>query len=166
MLENLNLRSRILLGYGIPVILSIVSSGIVYSRVTMVQQQTTLTHKSYEVLDKAQKLALSVQIMDRAVRGHLLDRSSISLETYEQARTTYQALAEAGLSIPGDVAVAGFDDLEFASQLDPPLTTVRQGVGEIGHEAARTLLSLLENRESGPRRVLLPTELVVRGSSA
>jgi DNA-binding LacI/PurR family transcriptional regulator len=82
------------------------------------------------------------------------------------ARGAYQALAEAGLSIPGDVAVAGFDDLEFASQLDPPLTTVRQGVGEIGHEAARTLLSLLENRESGPRRVLLPTELVVRGSSA
>lgn len=81
------------------------------------------------------------------------------------ARGAYRALSEAGRSIPGDVAVAGFDDLEFASQLDPPLTTVRQGVDEIGHEAARTLLSLLENPESGPRRVLLPTELVVRGST-
>lgn len=82
------------------------------------------------------------------------------------ARGAYQALAEAGLSIPDDVAVAGFDDLDFAAELEPPLTTVRQGVGEIGHEAARTLLSLLENPDSGPRRVLLPTELVVRGSTA
>jgi LacI family transcriptional regulator len=82
------------------------------------------------------------------------------------ARGAYQALAESGRSIPDDVAVCGFDDLEFASQLDPPLTTVRQGVGEIGHEAARTLLSLLENPERGPRRVLLPTELVVRRSTA
>lgn len=81
------------------------------------------------------------------------------------ARGAYQALLEAGLSIPEDVAVAGFDDLDFASELDPPLTTVRQGVGDIGHEAARTLLSLLDNPDSGPRRVLLPTELVVRGST-
>ncbi|HEY6634264.1 MAG TPA: LacI family DNA-binding transcriptional regulator [Acidimicrobiia bacterium] len=82
------------------------------------------------------------------------------------ARGAYRALFEAGRRIPDDVAVAGFDDLEFAAQLDPPLTTVRQGVGDIGHESARTLLSLLENPDSGPRRVLLPTELVVRGSTA
>jgi len=82
------------------------------------------------------------------------------------ARGAYQALSEAGLSVPDDVAVAGFDDLDFAAELEPPLTTVRQGVGEIGHESARTLLSLLENPDSGPRRVLLPTELVVRGSTA
>jgi LacI family transcriptional regulator len=81
------------------------------------------------------------------------------------ARGAYRALSEAGRRIPDDVAVAGFDDLEFAARLDPPLTTVRQGVDEIGQEAARTLLSLLENPESGPRRVLLPTELVVRGST-
>ncbi len=82
------------------------------------------------------------------------------------ARGAYRALAESGRSIPDDVAVGGFDDLDFAAELDPPLTTVRQGVGEIGQEAARTLLSLLENPESGPRRVLLPTELVVRRSTA
>lgn len=82
------------------------------------------------------------------------------------ARGSYKALSEAGVSIPDDVAVAGFDDLDFASELEPPLSTVRQGVGEIGQEAARTLLSLLENPDSGPRRVLLPTELVVRGSTA
>ncbi|HEU4319967.1 MAG TPA: LacI family DNA-binding transcriptional regulator [Acidimicrobiia bacterium] len=77
----------------------------------------------------------------------------------------YRALAEAGLKVPDDVAVAGFDDLKFAAELDPPLTTVRQGVGDIGRESARTLLSLLDDPESGPRRVLLPTELVVRRST-
>lgn len=82
------------------------------------------------------------------------------------ARGTYKALQEARLRIPNDVAVAGFDDLSFAAGLNPPLTTVRQGVEEIGHEAARMILSLLENPESGPRRVLLPTELVVRRSTA
>lgn len=82
------------------------------------------------------------------------------------ARGAYRALAEAGRVIPDDVAVVGFDDLDFASRLHPPLTTIRQGVDDIGHEAARTLLSLLENPDDGPRRVLLPTELVVRGSTA
>lgn len=81
------------------------------------------------------------------------------------ARGAYKAFTEAGLGIPSDVAVAGFDDLGFASELDPPLTTVRQGILDIGHEAARTLLSLLESPSTGPRRVLLPTELVVRGST-
>lgn len=78
----------------------------------------------------------------------------------------YRALDEAGRAIPDDVAVVGFDDLKFAAELDPPLTTVRQAVVDLGHEAARTLLSLLEHPEQGPRRILLPTELVVRRSTA
>ena len=43
------------------------------------------------------------------------------------------------LSVPGDVALAGFDDVRFAAALDPPLTTIRQGVQEQGAEATRTL---------------------------
>jgi len=76
-----------------------------------------------------------------------------------------QGIRARGLSAPDDVAVAGFDDLEFAAHLDPPLTTVRQGVQEQGTEAARTLLDLLRDRAGGPRRVILPTELVIRGST-
>jgi DNA-binding LacI/PurR family transcriptional regulator len=75
------------------------------------------------------------------------------------------AIRNAGLRVPEDIALAGFDDLALASQLDPPLTTMRQGIEEIGHEAARTLVRLLENPEQGPRRVLLPTELVIRQST-
>jgi DNA-binding LacI/PurR family transcriptional regulator len=69
------------------------------------------------------------------------------------------------LRVPDDVALAGFDDLEFAAHLDPPLTTVRQGVRQQGAEAARALLQLLGDPGRSPRRVLLPTELVIRQSS-
>jgi LacI family transcriptional regulator len=70
-----------------------------------------------------------------------------------------------GLGVPDDVALAGFDDLDFAARLDPPLTTVRQGVRDQGAEAARTLFQLIADRDGTPRRVILPTELVIRQST-
>ena len=73
-------------------------------------------------------------------------------------------LRSRGLSVPGQVALAGFDDLDFAAELDPPLTTIRQGVHAQGSEAARALFGLLESPQT-PRRVLLPTELVIRRST-
>ncbi len=76
-----------------------------------------------------------------------------------------EAIRHAGRRVPDDIAVAGFDDLEFAARLDPPLTTVRQGVEDQGREAAHTLLQLLTDPAGGPRRVLLPTELVIRQST-
>ena len=69
------------------------------------------------------------------------------------------------LRVPDDVALAGFDDLDFSALLDPPLTTVRQGVREQGTEAARALLQLVNDPDGGPRRVVLPTELVIRQST-
>ena len=74
-------------------------------------------------------------------------------------------LRERGVRVPDDVAVAGFDDLQFAAELEPPLTTVRQGVQQHGFEAARVLRSLIDDPDTGPRRVLLPTELVIRAST-
>lgn len=76
-----------------------------------------------------------------------------------------EAINASGLAVPADVALAGFDDLPVASELDPPLTTIRQGVHAQGTESASALLSLLESPEGGPRRVLLPTELVIRQST-
>jgi len=70
-----------------------------------------------------------------------------------------------GLRVPADVALAGFDDLAFSADLDPPLTTVRQGVREQGAEAAHALLQLVSDPGGGPRRVILPTELVIRQST-
>ncbi len=75
------------------------------------------------------------------------------------------AIRDAGLRVPDDIAIMGFDDLDFAATTDPPLSTVRQDIGEQGHEAARTLIHLAANPDMGPRRILLPTEIVVRQST-
>jgi LacI family repressor for deo operon, udp, cdd, tsx, nupC, and nupG len=70
-----------------------------------------------------------------------------------------------GRRVPDDVALAGFDDLGLAASLDPPLTTVRQDVRQLGAEAAEVLFQLMQDPSGGPRRVILPTELVIRRST-
>jgi DNA-binding LacI/PurR family transcriptional regulator len=76
-----------------------------------------------------------------------------------------RVIRERGLRVPEDVALAGFDDLDFAAHLDPPLTTVRQGVREQGAQAVSSLFQLVRDRDGAPRRVILPTELVIRQST-
>ncbi len=73
------------------------------------------------------------------------------------------ALQEAGWSIPGDVAVAGFDDSIFARILTPPLTTVRAPIEQVGREGVRQLVRLI-NGERVRARITLPVELVIRQS--
>jgi DNA-binding LacI/PurR family transcriptional regulator len=77
-----------------------------------------------------------------------------------------RVIRERGLRVPGDVALAGFDDLDFAAHLDPPLTTVRQGVREQGAQAVTSLFQLVRDRDGAPNRVILATELVIRQSTA
>ncbi len=66
--------------------------------------------------------------------------------------------------IPEDVAVVGFDDFDISRYTDPPLTTVRQPIMELGRELARQLLRVIAGEEVQPA-VILPTELVVRASA-
>jgi LacI family transcriptional regulator len=76
-----------------------------------------------------------------------------------------RALREAGLRVPEDMAVAGFDDMPFAAHTDPPLTTIRQPIQRMGAVAAETLIDLIAHPNEQPRRVILPSELVIRSSS-
>ncbi len=75
-----------------------------------------------------------------------------------------RAVREAGLSVPGDVAFVGFDDLPLATLSDPQLTTIRQPIVQFGSKAVEILIDLIENGNHPPRRVILPTELIIRGS--
>jgi DNA-binding LacI/PurR family transcriptional regulator len=77
----------------------------------------------------------------------------------------YRALKEAGLKIPQDVSVIGFDDIPEADFLDPSLTTIRQDFAMLGQQSVDYLLSLI--KEAGPsyQRVLFPS-LVLRSSTA
>jgi DNA-binding LacI/PurR family transcriptional regulator len=77
--------------------------------------------------------------------------------------------AHLGAGVPGDLSVVGFDDSPLARRLHPALTTVRQDVDVKGRAAAAALRTALASRAGTPgtpAHVLLPTELVVRGSTA
>ncbi|MFJ4843765.1 MULTISPECIES: LacI family DNA-binding transcriptional regulator [unclassified Streptomyces] len=74
-------------------------------------------------------------------------------------------LRAAGRRIPDDVAVIGFDDSIVARHTDPPLTSVRQPIEEMGHRMAKLLLDEIAQFGTGRQEVVLPTRLVVRQSA-
>jgi DNA-binding LacI/PurR family transcriptional regulator len=76
-----------------------------------------------------------------------------------------RALREAGIRVPADVAVVGFEDSPLARQTEPPLTTVHQPVEEMGKQMARLLVSTIRGEPADPPYVLLATHLVRRGST-
>jgi DNA-binding LacI/PurR family transcriptional regulator len=87
--------------------------------------------------------------------------TAILAMTDQLARGVLLAAAELGLRVPEDLAVTGFDDLPEAALTDPPLTTVHQDHVGKGATAARLLLE----GDAPPEPVILPTRLVVRGST-
>lgn len=82
----------------------------------------------------------------------------------EVAMGVLDAARTAGLSVPGDLALSGWDDIPVARHLAPPLTTVRQPMEELGRRAAGLLHERLTGTRTVPRHEVLPTELVVRSS--
>ncbi|MEU6720130.1 substrate-binding domain-containing protein [Nonomuraea sp. NPDC046802] len=76
-----------------------------------------------------------------------------------------RAAAERGLSVPGELSVAGFDDIDVSRATSPPLTTVRQPLQEMGRMAVTLLMRLLSRHTLEALHVSLGTELVVRGST-
>jgi LacI family transcriptional regulator len=70
----------------------------------------------------------------------------------------------AGVRVPTDVAVTGFDDIYPSRVISPPLTTVSQPLRDLGSRAAARLLARIDDKPSGTRVEVLPTELVIRAS--
>ncbi|MEN3534736.1 LacI family DNA-binding transcriptional regulator [Microbispora sp. ZYX-F-249] len=83
-----------------------------------------------------------------------------------QALGVYEAARRAGLRIPEDLSVVGFDDLSFTQWTGPPMTTVRQPLVQMGAAAARMVLALADGGHLEQHRVELATTLVVRESTA
>ncbi|MFC6086388.1 LacI family DNA-binding transcriptional regulator [Sphaerisporangium aureirubrum] len=72
---------------------------------------------------------------------------------------------ELGLSVPGDLSVVGFDNIPESALAGSGLTTVDQSMYQLGYEAARMLKSIVTGEWEGRRQIVLPTSLVVRGST-
>lgn len=83
----------------------------------------------------------------------------------EMALGLMRTLLSAGLRIPDDISVTGFDDIDFAAVAEPALTTIHQPRRELGRTAASILIDLLQGRPS-PKRIRLETHIVHRGSVA
>lgn len=83
----------------------------------------------------------------------------------QMAIGAYRALAEAGVCVPDDMSVIGFDDIEAASYITPPLTTIRQPLEEMGQRALALLFELLDSGQAASRQIILPPELILRQST-
>jgi LacI family transcriptional regulator len=69
-----------------------------------------------------------------------------------------------GLGVPGDLSVVGFDNVPESALCEPPLTTVEQSIQQMGYEAVRMLIDLIDNPSNPPEQVVLPTRLIERSS--
>lgn len=113
--------------------------------------------------------ALSVdagyQSMDRVLTERGARPTAIIAGNDLVALGVLRSLRAHGLSCPADMSVVGFNDIEFAQDSNPPLTTVHVPMLELGTEAARMLLEAIDSRSQEPVTVQLPVSLIVRGST-
>jgi LacI family transcriptional regulator len=77
-----------------------------------------------------------------------------------------RAAADAGLRVPEDISIVGFDDIQLAPHLNPPLTTLRQDKLGLGAAAGEALIARINGDDARPPLRMLDVELVLRGSTA
>lgn len=98
--------------------------------------------------------------------GDLIDAGVTAVLAIEHvlAARFLTACAAVNVQVPENLALVGFDDVAGSANLNPPLTTVRQPMRELGSTAARTLLSWLRGAQQTPVQIRLQPELVIRAS--
>jgi LacI family transcriptional regulator len=90
--------------------------------------------------------------------------TAIFVASDTMAEGALHALRDAGLRVPQDIAIVGYDDMPHASRTTPPLTTIRQPTVQMGALAVDTLIDIIHNPGAHKRHVVLPVELVIRES--
>lgn len=103
--------------------------------------------------------------MERLILNHP-DIDAVFAASDLMASAAMRVLQAAGKRVPEDVAIVGFDDSALAKATDPPLTSVRLPLDEMGHEALNLLMLEMHDPTEAPREVVLTTELIVRESTA
>ena len=101
----------------------------------------------------------TVRLLEKA-----LGFTSLFIQNDRMATGAMQALRQAGLSVPDDVGIVGYDDIPAAAYCHPPLTTIRQPMQEVGEIATRKLIELIDDSDAEREEILLKTDLVRRGS--
>lgn len=98
--------------------------------------------------------------------SHLIERNkdldAIIFASDWQAYAGIKYLKEKNIKIPDDISIIGFDDLEFSSLIEPPLTTIRQPMKKMGQIASNIILKMLKNNKFLNEHIILETELIIR----
>ncbi|NEB02839.1 LacI family transcriptional regulator [Streptomyces sp. SID13726] len=97
--------------------------------------------------------------------ARLSDVTAVFAANDDMATGALRAFAEAGLSVPGDISVVGYDDIPAAAYLSPPLTTVRQDFTAVADRAVEVLIALIEGGPAPTEHHGITGELTVRASS-
>ena len=131
-------------------------------------QEAAVEHGARALLGPAWQGEYSANGGARVIRN-LLDGGgtlpdAIACANDQSALGAVYALRERGYRIPQDVLITGFDDIPLARHLNPPLTTVRQPVQQMGALAFDALYSMIDGRKPEQRQLTLPVELVLRSS--
>jgi LacI family transcriptional regulator len=100
----------------------------------------------------------------RVLLGRTALPQAVACANDQMAIGAVRELQRAGVRVPADVAVTGFDDLYPSRIIDPPLTTVSQSIHELGSRATRRLMARIASPGLAPQAELLPTQLVIRTS--
>ena len=75
-----------------------------------------------------------------------------------------RAIKDAGLKIPEDIALIGFDNIPTASEMSPPITTINQDIPKMGEVAVNMLIELINEKNKEIENIILPAELIIRES--
>jgi DNA-binding LacI/PurR family transcriptional regulator len=98
--------------------------------------------------------------------GRRDDVTAIFAANDEMALGAMHALRDLGRAIPADISIVGFDDMDVASIFWPPLTTVRQNFAKVGRLSIQKLLTKVADPTKPPDTTIVPTELIIRQSTA
>jgi len=104
------------------------------------------------------------QAMKELIREEPLPRA-VFCASDDMALGALRALKEKDIDCPGEVALAGCDDIRLAAYLHPSLTTVRQPVQDLGKAAVEMLVDLIQGKSHTPRKKIFPVELIIRESA-
>ncbi len=118
--------------------------------------------KGETAMEKNERTAYYKSVADHVLR----DRSITALQVSSDrvAVELMRVCVKKGISVPKDVSIVGFDDLDVASYITPALTTAKQNFRAIGQTAAELVIGRLKNKDRKAEKVLIPAELIVRKS--
>lgn len=137
------------------------------------QQRSIGFYKAFEKINDGERTILSIHGDWSAASGEqaiqrLLAKSNrfsaIFAHNDRMASGAIRALRKAGLKVPQEVSIIGYDDDPFASFLDPPLTTIRQPFSQIGKTGLKKLIEQIQDPSLKPVKIVLEPRLIFRDS--